>query len=48
MGDAGADTAGQDIPAGIDGLAQLSEDLGEAMVGINEQEITLLMAERGQ
>lgn len=29
-------------------LAQLSEDLGEAMVGINEQEITLLMAERGQ
>ena len=29
-------------------LAQLSEDLGEAMVGINEQEIELLMAERGQ
>lgn len=29
-------------------LAQLSEDLGEAMVGINEQEIQLLMAERGQ
>jgi pyridoxal 5'-phosphate synthase pdxS subunit len=29
-------------------LAQLSEDLGEAMVGINEQEIKLLMAERGQ
>ncbi len=28
-------------------LAQLSEDLGEAMVGINEQEIQLLMAERG-
>lgn len=28
-------------------LAELSEDLGEAMVGINEQEITLLMAERG-
>jgi pyridoxal 5'-phosphate synthase pdxS subunit len=29
-------------------LAQLSEDLGEAMVGTNEQEIKLLMAERGQ
>jgi pyridoxal biosynthesis lyase pdxS len=29
-------------------LAQLSEDLGEAMVGINEQEIALLMAERGK
>ena len=29
-------------------LASLSEDLGEAMVGINEQEIALLMAERGQ
>ena len=29
-------------------LARLSEDLGEAMVGINEQEIALLMAERGQ
>ena len=29
-------------------LAQLSEDLGEAMVGINEQEIQLLMAERGK
>ncbi|MCR5077624.1 MAG: pyridoxal 5'-phosphate synthase lyase subunit PdxS [Prevotella sp.] len=29
-------------------LAELSEDLGEAMVGINEQEIHLLMAERGQ
>jgi pyridoxal 5'-phosphate synthase pdxS subunit len=28
-------------------LAALSEDLGEAMVGINEQEIGLLMAERG-
>lgn len=28
-------------------LAKLSEDLGEAMVGINEQEIKLLMAERG-
>ena len=29
-------------------IAELSEDLGEAMVGINEQEITLLMAERGR
>jgi pyridoxal 5'-phosphate synthase pdxS subunit len=29
-------------------LASLSEDLGEAMVGINEQEIALLMAERGK
>lgn len=29
-------------------LARLSEDLGEAMVGINEGEIRLLMAERGQ
>lgn len=29
-------------------IAQLSEDLGEAMVGINEQEIELLMAERGK
>lgn len=29
-------------------LASLSEDLGEAMVGINEQEISLLMAERGK
>uniref|UniRef100_A0AB33J9H2 Pyridoxal 5'-phosphate synthase subunit PdxS n=1 Tax=Prevotella sp. GTC17260 TaxID=3236796 RepID=A0AB33J9H2_9BACT len=29
-------------------LATLSEDLGEAMVGINEQEISLLMAERGK
>ena len=28
-------------------IARLSEDLGEAMVGINEQEIALLMAERG-
>ena len=28
--------------------AKLSADLGEAMVGINEQEIALLMAERGQ
>ena len=29
-------------------LAELSEDLGEAKVGINEQEIELLMAERGK
>ncbi|MDY3940005.1 MAG: pyridoxal 5'-phosphate synthase lyase subunit PdxS [Spirochaetia bacterium] len=29
-------------------LAELSEDLGEAMVGINAQEIELLMAERGK
>ena len=29
-------------------LAELSEDLGEAMVGINEQELELLMAERGK
>ena len=29
-------------------LAELSEDLGEAMVGINEPEIQLLMAERGK
>lgn len=29
-------------------LAELSEDLGEAMVGINEGEIQLLMAERGK
>lgn len=29
-------------------LAELSEDLGEAMVGINEQKIQLLMAERGK
>lgn len=28
-------------------LAELSKDLGEAMIGINEQEIQLLMAERG-
>lgn len=28
-------------------LAELSEDLGEAMIGINEQEIKLLMADRG-
>lgn len=29
-------------------IAKLSEDLGEAMVGINESEIQLLMAERGK
>ena len=29
-------------------IAKLSEDLGEAMVGINETEIALLMAERGK
>lgn len=29
-------------------LAELSEDLGEAMVGINADEIAILMAERGQ
>jgi pyridoxal 5'-phosphate synthase pdxS subunit len=29
-------------------LAELSEDLGPAMVGINEQEIDIIMAERGQ
>lgn len=29
-------------------IAELSEDLGEAMVGINENEIKLLMAERGK
>ena len=29
-------------------LAELSEDLGPAMVGINESEIELMMAERGQ
>lgn len=28
-------------------LAKLSENLGKAMVGINEEEIQLLMAERG-
>lgn len=31
-----------------DELARLSEDLGEAMVGINEDEIELIMAERGK
>ena len=29
-------------------LAEISEDIGEAMVGINEQEIEILMAERGK
>jgi pyridoxal 5'-phosphate synthase pdxS subunit len=29
-------------------LAEISKNLGEAMVGINEQEIQLLMANRGQ
>lgn len=29
-------------------LAEVSEDLGEAMVGINEEEIKVLMAERGK
>ena len=29
-------------------LAQISEDLGESMVGINENEIQILMAERGK
>ncbi len=29
-------------------LAELSEDLGEAMVGINEEEIAILMANRGE
>ena len=29
-------------------VAALSEDLGEAMVGINKDEIDLLMAERGK
>ena len=29
-------------------LAELSEDLGEAMVGINQNEIEILMAERGK
>lgn len=29
-------------------IAKLSEDLGEAMIGINENEIALLMAERGK
>ena len=29
-------------------IAELSENIGEAMVGINEQEIKILMAERGK
>lgn len=29
-------------------IVELSEDLGEAMIGINEDEIQLLMAERGK
>ena len=29
-------------------IAELSEDLGEAMVGTNEEEIKILMAERGK
>jgi len=29
-------------------LAEISEDIGEAMVGINEQEIEIMMAERGR
>ena len=29
-------------------IAALSEDLGEAMVGINESEIKIIMEERGQ
>jgi len=29
-------------------IAELSENLGEAMVGVNESEIRLLMAERGK
>ena len=29
-------------------IAELSEDLGEAMVGINEEEIALIMEERGK
>ena len=29
-------------------IAELSEDLGEAMVGINEDEIKIIMEERGQ
>ena len=29
-------------------LAEVSEDLGEAMVGINESEIELLMSQRGK
>ncbi len=40
-----AATTGFDDPHA---LAELSSDLGEAMVGINEQEIDVLMAERGR
>jgi pyridoxal 5'-phosphate synthase pdxS subunit len=29
-------------------IAELSEDLGEAMVGINESEIQIIMEERGK
>jgi pyridoxal 5'-phosphate synthase pdxS subunit len=29
-------------------LAELSEDLGEAMIGINAEEIAVFLAERGQ
>ena len=29
-------------------IAALSEDLGEAMVGVNEDEIALIMEERGK
>ena len=29
-------------------IAELSEDLGEAMVGINESEIKIIMEERGK
>ena len=36
------------VGSGIFKSGELSEDLGEAMVGINEQEIELLMAERGK
>ena len=32
----------------FDKIAEVSEDLGEAMVGINESEIEILMAERGK
>ena len=40
--------AGRDELRGRRLLAALSEDLGEAMVGINEHEIDVLMAERGK
>ena len=35
-------------PSELNQIAELSEDLGEAMVGINESEIEVLMAERGK